>query len=296
MEASFRAQAVTMKLGHSVRVYGYEADSVEYKLRDLFLITRIRQLVPTVPNMSLQDSAREIWISLEKHSWKGISSWSENSAQFENLIDTVSGYLNRTTAFKDPVIQLGSHTGSKRVEIVVRIQEYLRSVNHDKDFDNLNMLLLERKSSKETQRLIELLNVRLIDIFFNMQNGIADVYKKILLACGYDMNTELKLADSLKQFKKRIQAADFKSKLSLQYSLQTITGQDKEHTVCQSWFITSDETMIIEKHTSAAELVQGAAAARQKLDDMAARVHAAAAHTHTGTAARRGCVCFFPSL
>ena len=198
--------------------------------------------------MSLEDSVREIWVSLEKHSWKGISSWNENSAQFKSLIDTVSGCLNRTTAFNDPVIQLGSHTGSKRIEIVVRIQEYLRSVNHDKDFDNLNMLLLERKSSKETQRLIELLNVRLIDIFFNMQNGIADVYKKILLACGYEMDMELKLADSLKQFKKQIQAADFKSKLSLQYSLQTITGQDEEHTVCQSWFITSDETMIIEKH------------------------------------------------
>lgn len=250
VEARFRKAAVTMELAHTVIVYGYKDDTIEYSLRDLYIIRRIRNIVPLDKKMLLEDSEQEIWKALERTVWGQISLWGENSLSVKNLIDSLShGCLKRVSDFEEPVFQLGNRSGSKLIDIVTNIKKYLRQCNHDEDIAHLQLLIQERPGHIETQALIAKLNKRIVNIFANMQKCILDIYKRISAACGCEINSDMKFLEAIKNFQVvilKIQSdlslptnpiVEYSLMSQLEYTLFLQSGQNNKQ-IIDTWAVT----------------------------------------------------------
>jgi hypothetical protein len=212
VEAGFKVNAISVQLFGAAVTYGYKSGDKEYTLRDLFCMTRIREIFPRVrENYLITDEKLEIWQAIVFHVKSRILQWDENSSEIKNLLDC-NGLLKRSSEVKNPIYQLGGLC-TNRIEVTGFVKEYLsiKSAHdmsedgldgslrgkslHDINVNRMMILALENPNGTEAKELMSILDNTYISILLNMRRAISDEFLLIAKRCGYDI--DIKIDDNI---------------------------------------------------------------------------------------------------
>ena len=234
VDAGFKSNAVGSQFFCPVITYDYEQGTPEYTLRDLYSISRIRDIFPTNRFKDINDDTLAIWRSVEYHVKQGILQWNESDKCVLGLIDgSNTACLKKTSDLEDPKFDVGGLC-SKGFEVQLDLKRFLlKHTNHDEECVELFKLLIDSNSSDQTAHLVSKLDARFISIFLNMHRTITEVFLEVAFACGYTVDTiqfdektaTSKLCDKIREIRKTaamlpdfIISTDCKIRRQLNYS------------------------------------------------------------------------------
>jgi hypothetical protein len=199
-DANFKPNAVTAKLFCAAPTFGYDKNSTEYKLRDLYSISRIREIYQVSGHKEISDEMLEIWRTLELQVKKEISQWGENSSQIQALIDKMNtaAVMKTSELAEDPTFQVGGGI-SKRIIVTLHLKQFLNAENHDNDIEKMIQYAVDCNDRTRKIKLASKVDLRLFRIFLNMQKVISKYFVDVALCCGYSMDCTVNERDAIER-------------------------------------------------------------------------------------------------
>ena len=204
------------------------------QLRDLFSFMYVANIHPDKQSDSIK--YWEIWKSLKCQSEIKCREWLFSADALSKLLTDEFVFKN-TSDIEDPIFSI-SDGKSKRIDIVVKLKQYLTQINNNKD-----LCALQDQSvsvSKQSARFKKL-DERTISIFSQMFNTVFTFYSTFLCCCGILSSDFVKLRESgalstklrFKELSRRTQSDTYMPYEKLEYSM--VLTKNYETEILKTW-------------------------------------------------------------
>lgn len=152
-----------------------ETEAFVTELRDLFSFKYVKNIYPDkqIDTMKYWD----IWKALKEQSELKCGKWLLSKLELNHLLDD-EFVLKHTNDLEDPILNLSS-TQSKRIDIVVKLKDYLTDVQHDADSNSGGDVLISVQKAR-----LNKLDQRTRFICYSMFETSCQFYSTFLSCCG----------------------------------------------------------------------------------------------------------------